>query len=253
MSLLIATLVAAHLAVMPEPPIEPNADACFISTLCAIKESVRWRTPKWDETMCNRVGNAILKAEKKHKLPRQLIVSVILNESDMNEQAMRPTLKDDKVVAWDVGLMAPRCRLGKDGKCDNYKSKGLTVGQLMKPEINIEVGTSILANVRDTYACPHKNHPWWAHYNWGPKVLDTGAARGYPHRVAVLYKAMATATNTKAPELIGLKLPKEKGRKQRSVDEPVGKRHKELVAKVLACGGKCQQVAIRDFTLAAGN
>ena len=41
--------------------------------------------------------------------------------------------------------------------------------------------------------CTHANHAFWAHYNHGPRYIDHGPARHYPHRVAVIDHALASA------------------------------------------------------------
>jgi hypothetical protein len=93
-------------------------------------------------------------------------------------------------------------------------------------------------------ACDHKTHAWWAHYNHGPRYIDKGYARHYPHRVAVLDHAFATVMNTPAPELTAGRITiHDVGKRDRTVDRPLEPRYKKLCSQILA-GGTCAAIAL---------
>lgn len=232
---------------------EPNTtrSECFNGTLCEAKNKVRWRTPAWDEKMCERVGNAIQDSAAKHGLSPQFLLAFIFNESEANERAYRVSSSEKNGVTRyfiDAGLMGIRCELGDERKCKNKFVKGLTVKELMDPVKNIEVGAAILAYIKDRSGvegvCDHKGHPWWSHYNWGPRAFSKGSAAHYGQRIAVLAHAMGKATNVEVPELNGVALHKEKGAKPRRVDKPVGKRQERLYTHIVT-SEHCRQYAYR--------
>lgn len=229
-SLLIALVLAAA---VPESvaSAESVEDRCFIENLCSLKEAVRWKTPAWTEGMCKKVGRALIREAAENGIPRYLLLSVMINESDMNEKAARLTLKAGRLVAWDGGLMGVRCKVGPDGKsCTNYKGR-FKYRDLLKVETSIKLGAKKLAAVRED-KCKHKDHPWFAHYNWGSKIFRTGVARSYPQRVAVLWKALTDAQGVQQPELAGLRFVQIAGKRPVTIATPVGQRHKELVSKI---------------------
>jgi hypothetical protein len=151
--------------------------------------------------------------------------------------------------------------------CTNAPVRGMTIDEILEPERNIEIAAAELARLRDkgvpllttriekvhgkpklvreVYNCPHKNHPAWAHYNWGTRTIETGPARHYPHRVAVLAHAIAEAMDTDAPELVGIRFVQDKGSKPRRVDKPVGERQRRLFGLILSCQGHCERFALR--------
>ena len=238
MNILLITAVLS--ALVPKPNIAApadKADLCFAETLCAIKESIRWGTPKWNQAMCYRVANAIIKAEKRNQVSRDLILAVIINESDMNEVAIRKYVKDGRVVSQDGGLMGGHCKLGKDGStCTNYlTSEHVKAADFFKPEFSIARGATWLKKIRDDGSCPHIDHPWFAHYNWGAKVFRVGVPRSYPQRVAVLWRAISDLMGRPNPGLADLRFVQVKGKKKITIDTPVGQRHKDLVAKIKSC------------------
>jgi hypothetical protein len=136
----------------------------------------------------------------------------------------------------------------------------MTVKELLVPETNIEVGATMLARIRDegvpiletkivkqrgrprmirqVRACQHRDHPWWVHHNHGPRYIDRGPARHYPHRVGVLLYALAAAMNAPAPELAELNFTQQPGEKPRKVDKPVGERQRRLFTLILGAGRK---------------
>jgi len=242
MSSLVFALVLAAAAPKPDvTPLESKDDQCFIDSLCSLKESVRWKTPAWTNEMCIRVGRALI-AEETPAIPRNLLLSIMINESSMDEKAARFSYKNGKPVAWDGGLMGMRCRFGKDGRsCKNLGGR-LTYTQLLKPETNIKLAAHKLATILKKEPCRHKDHPWFAHYNWGSKVFHSGIARSYPQRIAVLWKALVDSQGVYQPELAKLTFVQEPGKKRVTIDTPVGSRHKELVSKIwssrsLSCTG----------------
>jgi hypothetical protein len=230
-------LLALVLSLVPRPNAtlpENKVDQCFVQSLCELKESIRWKTPKWNEAMCARVGNAIISAERETGISRNLILSLMINESDMNESAQRLTYKNGTLAAWDGGLMGLRCIVDKDGRsCVNYRGR-LTYQDLLKPETNVQLAVRKLSTVR-SYPCQHRDHPWFAHYNWGGKVLRTGIPRSYPQRVAVLWKALADAQGVQSTELENLRFIQLAGQKRVTISTPVGPRHRDLVSKIWAC------------------
>ena len=176
----------------------------------------------------------------------------MVNESDMNEKSARAYTRNGKVYAKDGGLMAIRCMLDDKERCTNGNVRGVAWKDLMDPVTNIELGARELAHWREgggvmtqddrqarrdgtrykvtkNVPCHHKTHAWWAHYNHGPRYIDKGYARHYPHRVAVLDHAFATVMNAPAPELdTGRITIHDPGKRERTPDRPLEPRFKKL-------------------------
>ena len=111
----------------PEPAAEPEApelsttdaisedetdeqsESCLVKTICSVKQKIRWQTPAWNPSQCQRIANAVSSSAKRHDLSPTLLLAIMINESDMNEKAMRIYLREGKVYAKDGGLMAIRC------------------------------------------------------------------------------------------------------------------------------------------------
>ena len=92
--------------------------------------------------------------------------------------------------------------------------------------------------------CHHKTHAWWAHYNHGPRYIDKGYARHYPHRVAVLDHALATVLNVPAPELASGRITiHDIGKRERTPDRPMEARYKKLTEQILSAG-TCSPLAL---------
>lgn len=253
---------------------------CLAKMLCELKEKVRWRTPAWTTERCDQIAQGILKSSVKHALTPGVILGIILNESDMNENAVREYFHGDKLYAADGGIAGLRCIFdqrqlhpikGKPKKvCTNAWVKGMTWTQIMDPVTNIEIASTALefwknggAQVRKivkerdrkghirpklvAVPCLHKDHGFWAHFNHGPNYIVKGPARHYPHRVAVLHFAFAQALGMGIPaELYGPITIHDKGQKPRRIDKPVGFRQRDLYAKILSCSGLCSgPIAIR--------
>jgi hypothetical protein len=245
-----------------------TASDCLTSTICAVKEKIRWQTPAWTPSQCRHVADAVSASAKKYKLSETLLLSVMINESDMNEKASRSYTRDGKVFAKDGGLMAIRCHLDSHERCTNGDVKGVAWKDLMEPATNIEFGARLLASYRDGGAvmtktitrldaeghrehvakdvpCTHKNHGFWAHYNHGPRYIDKGYARHYPHRIAVLDHALAQVMNARAPELTqGAITVHDPGKRERTADRPMEPRYKKLCSQILSSSNSCAAVAL---------
>jgi Transglycosylase SLT domain len=244
-----------------------QTDSCLTNTICSVKEKIRWQTPAWTPSQCRRVADAVSASSKRHNLSPTLLLAVMINESDMNEKAARIYTRDDKVYAKDSGLMAIRCMVDQHDRCTNGNVKGLTWKEVMDPVTNIELGARELAHYRDgggvmsttivkldehgqrhrvtrEVPCTHKNHAYWAHYNHGPRYIDKGYPRHYPHRIAVLDHALATVMNTPAPELAaGPITMRDPGKRERTPDRPLEPRFKKLCGQILS-SASCSALAL---------
>jgi len=262
-----AAPVVAHPEVRMAADLTPalGSEECLASTLCSIKERVRWRTPAWSPAFCRDVTHAVTAAAQKYELSPTLVLAVMINESDLDEKAFRVTLRDGRIYAKDSGLMGIRCVLDRRDRCRNGHVKGMSWKALMDPLTNIEVGARELASwrtsgvaritvqVRDRgggfalkpklVPCRHRTHAFWAHYNHGPLYIDHGPARHYPHRVAVLDYALARALDLDAPELRERLTIRDPGQRARTADHPVEERYRKLCAQIHAAGGRCAKVA----------
>jgi hypothetical protein len=255
----------------PQEGADPRGshDTCLTTTICAVKEKIRWQTPAWTPSQCGVVSDAVATSAKRHHLSPTLLLAVMINESDMNEKASRSYLRDGKVFAKDGGLMAIRCHLDAHDRCTNGDAflKGMAWKDLMDPATNIELGARTLAHYRDGGAvmtktitkldgdghrqrvtkevpCDHKNHAFWAHYNHGPRYIDKGYPRHYPHRIAVLDHALAQVMNTPAPELThGHITMHDPGTRERTADRPLEPRYKKLCGQILS-SASCSAIAL---------
>jgi hypothetical protein len=242
-----------------------QADTCMVKTICSVKQKIRWMTPAWTPAECQRIANAVESSSKRHDLSPTLLLAIMINESDMNEKAFRMTLRGGKVYAKDGGLMAIRCVLDRKDHCVNGNVRGMAWKDIMDPVTNIEVGARELAywrdgggvatrtiNRRDSQGhiqqitkngpCHHLTHAWWAHYNHGPRYIEKGYPRHYPHRIAVLDHALATVMNVDAPELKQRITIHDPGKRERTVDRPLEKRFKKLYNEILS-SGSCSALA----------
>jgi hypothetical protein len=242
------------------------ANSCLVKTICSIKQKIRWQSPAWTPTECQRIANAVTAASKRYDLSPTLVLAVMINESDMNEKAFRLSLREGKVYAKDGGLMAIRCVVDRKDRCVNGNVRGMSWKDLMDPVHNIEVGARELAYWRDeggvtrtivhrrdqqghmqevakNAPCHHLTHAWWAHYNHGPRYIDKGYPRHYPHRVAVLDHALATVMNVEAPELKQRITIHDPGKRERTVDRPLERRFKKLYNEILS-SGTCSALAL---------
>jgi hypothetical protein len=253
----------------PGPTAGALSPSCLATTLCALKNEVRWRTPRWDPATCARVADAVLAASARYDLSPALLLAVMLNESDLDEKAAVPYKRDGAVYAKDGGLMGIRCVFddGAPGRCGNGQVRGLAFRTLMDPARNVELGARQLAYFRDQggverrrvrvrgedgklttvtklVRCRHRDHAWWAHYNHGNFYIRRGFARHYPHRIAVLYQALAATLGLPAPDLAGRPITMlDPGRRARTADRPVEARFRVLCRKIRTVGlgaGACQ-------------
>lgn len=243
----------------------PSED-CLARTVCTLKDRVRWRTAGWTPEFCQKISRAVITSSKRHHIPPALLLAVMINESDMNEKAVRLTERNGAIYAKDSGLMGIRCVVDKHGRCQNGNVRGILWKTLMDPLANIELGARELSTwkngagvtrakvrVRDKSGriqtkekwvrCEHKTHAYWAHYNHGPRYVDTGHARHYPHRVAVLYYALAKALQLDAPELAGRITIIDPGKRPRTADRPLEPRYRKLCEQIYAAGSVCTGVA----------
>jgi hypothetical protein len=258
--------VDAEAATSLAEPTLPD-EHCLTETLCRIKNKVRWRTPAWTPERCKTIARGVLDSAKRNKVPPALLLAVMMNESDMDENAFRLTLKDGQVYAKDSGLMGIRCVVDKQGRCNNGYVRGLAWKSVMDPLTNIELGARELARWRDgggitkvtmrvrnadgqietkekSVPCQHKTHAYWAHYNHGPRYIDHGNPRHYPHRIAVLYHALAQALDVDAPELRSNRITiHDPGKRPRTADRPVEPRYRKLCEQIREAGSACPRVA----------
>jgi len=218
----VAPATTESASAVSEPTLGTSPDAarnCLAQTICSVKERIRWQTPAWTPSQCRKIADAVSTSAKKHDLSPSLLLAIMVNESDMNEKAALTYTREGKIYAKDSGLMAVRCLLDDHGRCTNGNVRGMAFKDLMDPVNNIEAGARELALWRDgggvtrttvvkrdrdghlhrvtkNVPCKHKTHGWWAHYNHGPRYIDKGYPRHYPHRVAVLDHAFATVLNS---------------------------------------------------------
>ena len=102
----------------------PSLD-CLARTLCEVKDKIRWQTPRWSNDECRALAGEILKASRAHDVSPTLLLAVMINESDLNEKAIRVTFHGPKVYARDGGLMGIRCLPDAHDRCTNGYVRGL--------------------------------------------------------------------------------------------------------------------------------
>jgi hypothetical protein len=243
------------------------SESCLAATLCEVKDRVRWRTPAWKPAFCEKIAHAVVDSSERFHISPALLVAVMINESDMNEKAFRTTMKGRNVYAKDGGLMGIRCVVDKRGRCMNGNVRGRSFADVMDPVTNIALGARELAHWRDgggvtsvtirtrdrdghlrtkqkIVPCAHRTHAYWAHYNHGPRYIDHGPARHYPHRIAVLYYALARAMNVDASILSSTHLTiTDPGRRKRTADRPVEARYQKLCQVIRNVTPDCQEPA----------
>jgi hypothetical protein len=242
----------------------PAAQACLATTLCALKDQVRWRTPGWTPSQCQQIADAVQSAAEQHDLSPALLLAVMLNESDLDDKAVSSYTRDGVVYAKDGGLMGIRCVFDARGRCKNGFVKGLTFKTIMDPATNIALGARELAYYRNgggvekrvvrvrgadgqlthktkNVRCPHATHAYWAHYNHGSWYIERGHPRHYPHRVAVLYYALAKALGLPGTELESRAITVvDRGLRPRTADRPVEPRYRMLCSKIQSVSGACR-------------
>ena len=248
-----------------ESSLDDPSLSCLATTICEVKDRLRWRTAAWKPAFCEQVAKAVLDSSRRHSLSPSLILAVMINESDMNEKAFRTTLKNGALYAKDGGLMGIRCVVDKKGRCTNGNVRGMRWSEVMDPITNIDMGARELAHWRHgggitnvtvrlrgkdglihtklkQVPCAHKTHAYWAHYNHGPRYIDRGPARHYPHRIAVLYYAIARAMNMSTAELTSMRLTvRDRGKRPRTADRPVEARYQKLCQAIRDVGPVCSK------------
>lgn len=243
------------------------AEACLASAVCAIKERIRWRTPAWTPGFCEEVAHTVLTQAQKYRLPPLLLVAIMINESTMNENAVRITTKDGSVYAKDGGLMGIRCVVDKQGRCKNGDLRGMSWAEVVEPTTNIAIAARQLAYWRDfggvtarktlvrdgdgvlrartrLIHCTHEDHAFWAHYNHGVRYIDHGPASSYPRRVGSLYHALSHALSMDMDRrtLPQLGLPHASpGRYAWISDRRDGERQHSLCRTIMDVGPVCKQ------------
>lgn len=242
---------------------------CYANAICQLKNKIRWRTPAWTPEFCRRVAQTVIASARQYDVAPNLILAVMINESDMNENAVLESKRDGEVYAKDSGLMGIRCLLDAKGRCTNGNVRGMPWKQLMDPLTNIQLGARELSKWRSSgvaratvrvrdgsgqlavkekfVTCQHKTHAYWAHYNHGPLYIDTGPARHYPHRIAVLYYALSRALHVDAPDLRdGQRVTiNDPGKRARTADRPIEARYRKLTDQIReATTGVCSSVAL---------
>lgn len=239
---------------------------CLGATICRIKNRMFTGSRDWTPQYCETIAAGVLASARKHDLNPALLLAVMINESDLNEKAFAEHERDGRLYAKDSGLMGIRCVVDDQGKCTNGGVKGRTWKSVMDPLTNIELGARELARYRDGAGvervtirkrdksgrvtelkkfktCHHRTHAYWAHYNHGPLYIDKGFARHYPHRVAVLYHALAQALKLRAPELErGPITIADPGLRKRTIDRPVEPRYRQLCQIIQSTSGTCGDV-----------
>lgn len=196
-------------------------------------------------------------ASSRYDLPPLLLLAIMINESTMDEQAVRLTARNGALYAKDGGLMGLRCVLDRQGRCKNAFVRGMSWAQVAEPTTNIAIAARELAYWRDAggvasrkvyvrdaegvrhakvrlVRCPHGDHPFWAHYNHGTRYIDHGPARTYPARVAALYSALSqTVGQAPAPTRLLTTFP------HGTSHGGLGPREQSLRRKILDVGPVC--------------
>jgi hypothetical protein len=251
----------ARAKIGPQSPTEP----CLANTICEVKDRVRWRTPAWKPAYCSQIAHAVHESSERYDIPASLILAVMINESDMDEKAVRTTMKHGTLYAKDGGLMGIRCILDRQGRCINGHVRGMHWKNVMDPVTNIGIGarelahwrdgggiTNVTVRVRDSHGvlrtkqknipCSHRTHAYWAHYNHGPRYIDHGSARHYPHRIAVLYYALSRVMNVDTAALTAMRLTiLDPGKRPRTADRPIEARYQKLCQAIRGVGPVCSE------------
>ncbi len=283
-----AACAGAALAATARPPAPPppplataaaeeegedaTGDACLARLLCDLKRRVRpgkSGARAWTPEFCQTLAAGVREAAERHDLDPALLVAVMINESDLDEAAVRLGRTRGR-LAKDSGLMGIRCVLDR-GRCTNALVDGLPWRKVMEPVTNVELGARYLAHYRDgagrsrvklrvrgedgqprvvekSVRCRHRDHAYWAHYNHGTRYIARGPARLYPHHVAVLYAAVARA--------LGREEATAGSRRLAVLDvhgrpRGVGPRHREWTGLIRAAGGACPAPATSTSAFAA--
>jgi hypothetical protein len=240
----------------------PAGEPCLAQALCSLKQRMAHGKP-WSATMCQAVAGGVTESAARHDLSPALLLAVMIQESDLDEQAARLS-HSRGALAKDSGLMGIRCVLDGRGRCTNGLVRGLSWRKVMEPLTNIELGARYLAHYRDgagrsrvtvrvrqpdgtvatvhrSVPCRHTDHAYWAHYNHGTRYIARGQARLYPVHVAALYAALG--------ESLGLEVsapPRLAGPSPRlsPADQGPGRRSRALCAAIHSARPACAAPAI---------
>jgi hypothetical protein len=246
----------------PPPAAAPAGDTCLAEALCSLKGRIARRKP-WAPGLCQTLARGITASAARHGLSPALLLAVMIQESDLDEQAARVS-HSRGAIAKDSGLMGIRCVLDGRGRCTNGLVRGLPWRQVMDPLTNIELGARYLAHYRDgagrsritvrvrqpdgsvvlaerNVPCRHSDHAYWAHYNHGTRYIARGLARLYPRHVGALYAALGESLGLDTSELARLAGA---SLKQGSADQGPGQRSRALCAAVHSARPACAAPAL---------
>jgi hypothetical protein len=243
-----------------------QGEGCLAQTLCSLNQKLRRAHAAWSASECRSLAEGVVASAARHGLSPALLVAVMIQESDLNENAARVSHPHGG-LAKDSGLMGIRCVLDGRGRCTNGLVRGMAWRQVMEPLANIELGARYLALYRDgagrskitvrtraadgtvqvstrNVPCRHSDHAYWAHYNHGTRYISRGPARFYPIEVSALYSAVGETLGLDTAEL-----GRGKGRAALAqLDRGTGGRSSALCAAIHATRPLC---ATPTFTVAS--
>ena len=133
----------------PRSPV-PRADACLASTLCALKDEVRWRTPGLEPqpVPAHRRRRAV-GGRAARPVPRARSSPSCSTRATSTTRRSSAYDRDGVIYAKDGGLMGIRCVFDERGRCKNGFVKGMTFKNIMDPVTNIALGARELAYYRN--------------------------------------------------------------------------------------------------------
>jgi hypothetical protein len=248
-------------------------ESCLAAAVCAVQQRIRWRTAAWEPKFCEQIAHTLLSSSQRYHLSPLLLFAIMINESTMNERAVRLTVKDGALYAKDGGLMGIRCVLDKQGRCKNGDIRGMSWSDVAEPTTNIKIAARQLAYWRDfggvatrrtvvrdsdgrvrttmrQVHCPHEDHPFWAHYNHGERYIDHGPARYYPYRVGSLYATLSQALQMDDTQVSAGGLARRAGGSVAWMrDRRVGLRQHSLCRTIMDMGPVCRPPATAEAPL----
>lgn len=140
----------------------PSVKAVSGEMICRVQHAIRHRNLAWDAGMCAKVAAAM-----NNTFNPELIFAMAVNESDLREFVIRKARRG----VYDAGLLAVRCQLSAN-RCTNWPVRGLTLQELLDPEVNIRAAVTILERKQQ-----HSPRYYLRHYNGGT------VEHGYAERV----------------------------------------------------------------------
>jgi hypothetical protein len=193
----------------------PMENGCLRETVADIRNSISANTRTRQDS--DRIASAIAKSSIATNLTPEFLLAVAIWESDLNPFVTAHHPLPDGTIAIDTGLMGIRCivaDLQPHRRCLNVPVRGVEFRRLREIELNVQIGARMLAKLRDQAVviwvnrrprrCPHRDHAFFAHYNWGQQVIKTGVGRDYDERVATITQALTDITGcAAAPEIEG--------------------------------------------------